>query len=114
MPFVWVIRTWCSLDTFWEAIRSSKDYDAAYSKPELVIEEIQKIILREQKEWKDLCESSEEFEEDQKEFLVEIPTLEQIKNRPFYKFLSITNSTSKKDEFVQNWYIERLKYQQVA
>ena len=109
MPFIWVIRTWCSLDTFWEAVRSSKEYDVAFSKPEQVLEELQKIIIREQTEWKELCEASSEFQAGDKEFLVEVPTVEQVKNRPFYKFLSVSSSQSAKEQFVQNWYIERLR-----
>lgn len=96
MPFVWIIRTWCSLDTYWEAVRSSKDYDKAFTKPELVLEEIQNIVVKEQTEFSD------------KEFLVELPTLEQIKNRPFLKFLSVVNAQGSKDSFTQNWHIERL------
>jgi hypothetical protein len=111
MPFVWVIRTWCSLDTFWEAIRSSKEYDVAYTKPEQVLEELQKIVVKEQTEWKELCEASSEFNHEDKEFLVEVPSCEQIKNRPFYKFLSVTNGPQAKEQFVQNWYIERLRKQ---
>jgi hypothetical protein len=111
MLFIWVIRTWCSFDTFWEAVRSSKEYDIAYSKPEQVLDELQKIVHREQVEWKELCESSSEFQAEDKEFLVEIPTVEQIKNRPFYKFLSVSNKQTAKEQFVQNWYIERLKNQ---
>ena len=102
MPFVWIIRTWCSVDTFWEAVRSSKDYDVAYWKPEQVLEEMEKIVLKEQKEWKDLHDHQKD-----NDFLVELPTVDQIKSRPFYKFLTITNHSSK-EQVVQNWYIERL------
>lgn len=109
MPFVWVIRTWNSLDTFWEAIRSSKEYDVAYTKPDQVLEEIHKIIAREQTEWKEICESSSEFKHEDKVFVIELPTYEQIKNRPFFKFLSVTNGPDTKEEFVQNWYIERIR-----
>jgi hypothetical protein len=109
MPFVWIIRTWSSLDSFWEAIRSSKEFDVAYTRPEQVLEELQKIVIREQAEWKDLCTASSDFSLADKEFLVEIPTLEQIKNRPFYKFLSATAAPTVKEQYVQNWYIERLR-----
>ena len=109
MPFVWVIRTWCILDTFWEAIRSSKEYDVAYSRPEQVVEEIQKIVVRQQTEWKELCEGSSEFKHEDKVFMVEVPTVDQVKNRPFYKFLSVTSGPNAKEEFVQNWYIERIR-----
>lgn len=105
MPFIWVVRSWCSLDTFWEAIRSSKEYDIAYTKPEQVLEELQKIVAKEQGEWKDLCQSSSDLSIGDREFLVELPTVDQIKNRPFYKFLSVAAS---KEQFAQNWYIERL------
>lgn len=104
MPFVWVIRTWCSADSFWEAIRSSKEYDTAFTKPEKAFEEIEKVILKEQKEWKDISSLEGETKH---EFLVELPTIDQIKNRPFCKFLSVI-SASTKDEFAHNWYIERL------
>lgn len=109
MPFVWVIRTWCSLDSFWEAIRSSKEYDIAYSKPDQVLEELQKIIIKEQTEWKELCEASSEFNHEDKVFVVELPSAEQIKNRPFFKFLSVSGGPNAKEEFVQNWYIERIR-----
>ena len=109
MPFVWIVRTWSSLDSFWEAIRSSKEFDVAYPKPEQVLEEVEKIVIREQAEWKDLCANSPDFSLADREFLVELPTLDQIKNRPFYKFLSVTAAPSAKEQFVQNWYIERLR-----
>ena len=102
MPFVWVIRTWCSLDTFWESVRSGKGFDSAYSKPEQVLEAIEKIILEEQQE-------TEALQPQGREFLVEIPTVDQIKTRPFLKFLSVTDSNGGKEPVVQNWYIERLR-----
>lgn len=101
MPLIWVIRTWCSADSFWETIRSSKEFDIAYTKPEKVLEKLEKIIIKEQNDWKEIALSTDEI----REFLVELPTVDQIKNRPFYKFLSVTST---KDEFAQNWYIERL------
>lgn len=108
MPFVWVVRTWCSLDTFWEAIRSSKEYDIAYSKPESVLEDLNKIVLKEKEEWKELCESSG-MNVTEHEFLVELPTIEQIKSRPFHKFLSIVTGPTAKEPFAQNWFIERIR-----
>lgn len=96
MPYIWIIRTWCSLDTYWEAVRSSKEYDIAFSKPELVLEEIQKIVVKEQTEFSD------------KQFLVELPTVDQIKHRPFVKFLSVVSPPESKDTFAQNWHVERL------
>ena len=108
MPFVWVVRTWCSLDTFWEAIRSSKEYDIAYSKPEVVLEELTKIVQKEQEEWKDLCQSIDMNPAD-REFIVELPTVDTIKSRPFHKFLSLISIPTAKEQFTQNWYIERLK-----
>lgn len=107
MPFVWIIRTWCSLDSFWETVRSSKEYDVAYTKPEQVLEEIGKIITKEQHEWKELCTSSEMNLSD-REFLVEVPSVEQIKSRPFYKFLSVGSTATAKEPYAQNWYLERL------
>lgn len=107
MPFVWVIRTWNSVETFWEAVRSSKEYDNAYTKPDDVIAEVEKIIIKEQEEWKDLCQLSKEVG-GEKDFSVELPTIDQIKNKAFFKFLSVTAAANTKDQFVQNWYIERL------
>lgn len=105
MPFVWILRTWSSEDSFWEAIRSSKEFDVAYSNPADAYEAIQKLIVKEQTEWKELCESSSDFKISDREFFVEAPTVEQIKNRSFLKFLSLVGQ---KDQFAQNWYIERL------
>ena len=102
MPFVWVIRTWCSLDSFWEAVRSGKGFDFAYSRPEQVVEAIEKIIVEEQQE-------TQALDAQGREFLVEVPTVDQIKTRPFLKFLSVTDSNGGKEPFVQNWYIERLR-----
>jgi hypothetical protein len=103
MPFVWVIRSWCSVDSFWEAVRSSKEFDTAFSKPEHVLEEIERIVLKEQKVWKDTTTS----DAGNKDFLVELPTIDQIKNRPFYKFLSVISSSGKEQD-AHHWYIERL------
>jgi hypothetical protein len=108
MPFVWIVRTWCSLDSFWETVRSSKEYDVAYTKPESVLEKIEKIIITEQQEWKELCEASG-ISVNEREFLVEVPTVDQIKSRPFYKFLSVGSNPTAKEPFAQNWYIERIR-----
>ena len=108
MPFVWIVRTWCSLDTFWETIRSSKEYDIAYTKPDEVLEELSHIVAKEQEEWRELCESSGLNINDH-EFLVELPSVDQIKSRPFYKFLSIIPGANAKEPFAQNWYIERIR-----
>ncbi len=105
MPFVWVIRTWCSEDSFWEAIRSSKEFDIAYSNPAELFEAVQKLIAKEQLEWKELCESSSDVSLNDRDFLIESPTVDQIKNRSFLKFMSTVSS---KDQFAQHWYIERL------
>lgn len=102
MPFVWVIRTWCSMDSFWESVRSGKEFDIAISNPEKVLEKVEKIIIKEQDDWKEISSSSQH---DSRDFLVELPTVDQIKNRPFCKFLSVMST---KTEFAQNWYIERL------
>jgi hypothetical protein len=96
------------VETFWEAVRSSKEYDVAYIKPEDVISDVEKIIIKEQEEWKDLCKISNNVS-GEKDFSVDIPTVDQIKNRPFFKFLSVTGAANTKDQFVQNWYIERLR-----
>ncbi len=103
--FVWIIRSWCSEDSFWEHVREHKEYDIAYRKPELLLEEVQRIILKEQTDWEDLCEASGTSKEERL-IETEIPTLDQLKSRPFYKFLTIS---SKLDNYMQSWYIERLK-----
>jgi hypothetical protein len=103
--FVWIIRSWCSEDTFWEHVREHKEYDIAYRKPESLLEEINRIILKEQVDWDDLCESSG-ASKDERLLQQDIPTLEQIKTRSFYKFLTISSQTG---EFMQSWYVERLK-----
>jgi hypothetical protein len=102
--FVWIIRTWCSEDSFWEHVREHKEYDIAYRKPELLLEEINRIFLKEQTDWEDMCEASG-ADKEERQFDCELPTLELIKTRPFLKFLTITG----KDGFMQSWYIERLK-----
>ena len=106
--FVWIIRCWCSEDSFWEHVREHKDYDIAYPKPELLLEEINRIILKEQADWEDLCESGHTKISD-RQFVIDKPSLEQLKNRPFVKFLTISNSNTASEDFMQSWYVERLK-----
>ena len=105
--FVWIIRCWCSEDSFWEHVREHKEYDIAYTKPELLLEEAERIIQKEQSDWEDLCRGTGANETD-REFVIDKPTLEHLKARPFLKFLTIS-STSSTDDFMQSWYIERLK-----
>jgi hypothetical protein len=106
--FVWIIRSWCSVDTYWEHVREHKEFDVAYVKPELLLEEIDRIILKEQTEWEDLCQSSGLLKTD-REFEIDKPSLEQLKSRSFFKFLTITNSETTSDDFMQSWYVERMK-----
>lgn len=103
--FVWIIRSWCSEDSFWEHVREHKEYDIAYRKPELLLEEVQRIILKEQTDWEDLCEHSGILKESRL-LETDIPTLDQVKSRPFYKFFTISSTI---DNYMQSWYIERLK-----
>ncbi len=103
--FVWIIRSWCSEDSFWEHVREHKEYDIGYSKPELLLEEIQRIILKEKSDWEDLCDASG-TSKDERQFQEEVPTLTQIKTRPFFKFFTVTGVST---EYMQSWYIERLK-----
>jgi hypothetical protein len=103
--FVWIIRSWSSEDTFWEHVREHKEYDIAYRKTELLLEEINRIILKEQMDWEDMCEASG-TSKDTRQIQHEVPTLDQLKTRPFYKFLTITNTPG---DFMQSWYVERLK-----
>ena len=106
--FVWIIRSWCSEDSFWEHVREHKEYDIAYSKAELLLEEIDRIVLKEQTDWEDLCLGTGTSKLD-REFTIEKPSLEQLKARPFFKFLTISSSSSSQEDFMQSWYIERLK-----
>lgn len=103
--FVWIIRAWCSVDTFWEHVREHKEYDIAYTRPEMVLEEIERIILKEQSDWRDICEASNNSDAN-KEFIVEKPSIDQLKIRPFFKFMTVSHT---KEDFMQSWYIERLK-----
>ena len=110
MKFVWIIRTWSSLDSFWEHVREEREYEKVYTKPETLLEAIKHIVTNEETEWKDLCtESSDTYQLKDRVFTIEIPSTGEIKTRSFLKFLTITNSDSSKQEFVRNWYIERLK-----
>ncbi len=108
LRFVWIIRSWCSEDSFWEHVREHKEYDIAYSKPELLLEEIDRIILKEQTDWEDLCQGTG-IAKTAREFDIEKPGLEQLKSRPFFKFLTISSSSLSQESFMQSWYIERLK-----
>jgi hypothetical protein len=101
---VWIIRTWCSEDSFWEHVREHKEYDIAYRKADLLLEEIQRIILKEQADWDDMCEASGAVKED-RQFQVEVPSLDVLKTRPFCKFFTVSGL----DGYMQSWYIERLK-----
>lgn len=103
--FVWIIRSWCSQDSFWEHVREHKEYDLAYASPELLLEEINRIILKEQADWNDICEGTQ-TKLTEREFDMQTPSLDQIKSRSFLKFLTITSKT---EEFMQSWYVERLK-----
>lgn len=103
--FVWIIRSWCSEDTFWEHVREHKEYDIGYRKPELLLEEIHRIILKEKTDWEDMCEASGTNKEE-RDFQEDIPSIDQLKIRPFYKFLTVT---ARLNEFMQSWYVERLK-----
>ena len=108
MKFVWILRTWNSQDTFWEHVREHKEYEKAYLKVEVLLEEIKRIILQKQQEWKDLCSENNELKEVDKDFAFEIPTAELLKTRPFFKFLSIVGASDSKKDLMQTWYVERL------
>ena len=41
---MWIIRQWCSLDSYWEHVRENKDFDVAYKSPDLVLNEIKRIV----------------------------------------------------------------------
>ena len=105
--FVWIIRSWCSEDSFWEHVREHKDYDVAYVKPEMLLEEIDRIVLKEQSDWNDICKDTGVKSTD-REFDIHRPNLDTLKSRPFVKFLTVTNSALAKETFMQSWYIERL------
>ena len=111
--FVWIIRSWCSEDSFWEHVREHKEYDIAYTKPDSLLEEIQRILLKEKTDWQDICESSGTNTDD-RQFQEDIPTLDQLKTRLFFKFLTISSSATSTDDFMQSWYVERLKVADTA
>lgn len=106
--FAWILSTWSSLDSFWEHVRSNKEFDTIYTKPEQALEQIIRVYEQEQLEWKSICEGSSDTKLEDREFIVEIPTLDQLKSRPFFKFLTIT-SVAGKEDYSQSWYIERIK-----
>lgn len=105
--FVWIIRSWCSEDTFWEHVREHKEYDVAYVKPEMLLEEIDRIVLKEQSDWNDICRDTGVKTTD-REFEINRPSLDILKSRPFIKFLTVSSSSTAKESFMQSWYIERL------
>jgi hypothetical protein len=107
MSFVWIIRQWCSLDSYWEHVRENKDFDVAYKSPEFVLNEIKRIVEKEEIEWKQRCSTSDSLKESDREFGIDIPSLEQVVNRPFIKFLTIS-TTGKSNEYWQSWYVERM------
>ncbi len=106
--FVWIIRSWCSEDSFWEHVREHKEYDVAYVKPELLLEEIQRIILKEQSDWEAICDETGQKVAG-RAFEINRPSLEQVKSRSFVKFLTITSVSSSENEFMQSWYVERMR-----
>jgi hypothetical protein len=108
LKFIWIIRTWCSQDTYWEHVREHKEYDIAYANPELLLEEINRIILKEQDDWNDICQATQTKQID-REFDIQKPSVEQIKSRSFFKFLTISSTSTSSDDFMQSWYVERLK-----
>jgi hypothetical protein len=108
LKFVWIIRSWCSEDSFWEHVREHKEYDIAYSKADLLLEEIDRIVLKEQTDWEGLCQGTGTSKKD-REFDIDKPSLEQLKARPFFKFLTISSSASSSEDHMQSWYVERLK-----
>jgi hypothetical protein len=103
--FVWIIRSWCSQDTYWEHVREHKEFDLAYANPEFLLEEINRIILKEQDDWNDICQGTQTKLSD-RGFDIQKPSVEQIKSRGFFKFLTISSTT---EDFMQSWYVERLK-----
>lgn len=106
--FVWIIRSWCNEDTYWEHVREHKEFDVSYVKPEFLLGEIDRIVLKEQSDWEDLCQSSQMSPSD-REFEIDKPSLDQLKSRSFFKFLTITSAEKSPENFMQSWYVERLK-----
>lgn len=106
--FVWIIRTWCSVDSYWEHVREHKEYDIAYVKPEVVLEEIDRIVTKEQSDWTAMCEGTG-FKETDREFEIEKPSLDQLKSRSFFKFCTVSSAPEAAEDFMQAWYVERLR-----
>jgi hypothetical protein len=106
--FVWLIRTWCSVDTFWEHVREHKEYDIAYIRPDVVLEEIDRIVLKEQSDWAAMCEGTG-LKEGDREFEVDKPSLDQLKSRSFFKFCTVTSTPQASEDFMQSWYVERIR-----
>lgn len=105
--FVWIIRSWCNLDSFWEHVREHKEFDVAYTSVEMVLEEIQRITSKQRADWSLLCSSTSGLKEEDRKFDTSIPTLDQLKSRPFIKFLSAI-STKTDEDTMTSWYVERL------
>lgn len=102
MGFIWMIRSWSSIESFWEHVREHKEYDKAYSSTNDLLSAIEKTIVKEQNEWNELFNPSE------REFSIELPTIEKLKGRPFFKFLTVTSGQDAKDVYMKCWYVERL------
>lgn len=98
---VWILRTWCNLDSFLEHVREDKLYERAFSDTETLLEEIKNIIIKEEQIWKHLGA-------DNKEFIVDLPTTDHLKTRSFWKFLTIKNAANAAEEYIRTCYIERL------
>jgi hypothetical protein len=106
--FIWIIRSWCSLDSFWEHVREHKEYDVAYTSVDMVLEEIQRIVQKQKVEWAQLCDTTTGSNEDDRKFDITVPSIDQIKSRPFIKFLSVI-SLKDEDDYMTSWYVERLQ-----
>ena len=102
--FVWIIRSWCSADSFWEHVREHKEYDVAYTKVETALEEINRIITKEKNDWITICSGSV-TNEATRTFDIETPSPHLILSRPFIKFLSIVD----KEDYMKSWYVERIQ-----
>lgn len=111
--FLWLIRTWCSLDSFWEHVREHKDYDIAYTNVESVMDEIKRLIAKQHLDWDIICANSPLEDKDSRRFDIDMPSLEHLRTRSFVKFLSVVNTgrgdgDSKNDGDMTAWYVERL------
>ena len=71
------------------------------------LNEIKRIVEKEEIEWNQRCSTSDSIKESDREFSIDIPSLEQVVNRPFIKFLTIS-TTNKTNEYWQSWYVERM------